>query len=121
MTDDIKCPVCGSQTHLRTSKKDGSKFHVCVNWPDCRGKVALDKGSEATGNIFKCPMCKQEADYQLTKQKRIVKLKTYQLHVISWGNFYDFYILSCLNCQYSMFITKEAGNQLKYNQKILYK
>lgn len=42
MTDDIKCPMCGSATMLRTSKKDGSKFHVCVNYPECRGKVAFE-------------------------------------------------------------------------------
>lgn len=42
MVDIVKCPVCGSSTRLRTSKKDGSKFHVCVNWPDCKGKVAFD-------------------------------------------------------------------------------
>ena len=42
MTDEIKCPVCGSETRLRTSKKDGSKFHVCVNYPECNGKVAFD-------------------------------------------------------------------------------
>lgn len=42
MTDDIKCPVCGSNTRLRTSKQDGSKFHVCINYPDCRGKVAFE-------------------------------------------------------------------------------
>ena len=42
MTEDIKCPVCGSKTSLRTSKKDGAKFHVCINYPDCKGKVAFD-------------------------------------------------------------------------------
>lgn len=39
---DVKCPKCGSETRLRTSKKDGSKFHVCVNYPECKGKVAFD-------------------------------------------------------------------------------
>jgi hypothetical protein len=43
LAGDIKCPICGSKTSLRTSKKDGSKFHVCVNWPDCKGKVAYDE------------------------------------------------------------------------------
>jgi len=42
MTDDIKCPICGSETTLRTSKKDGGKFHVCINFPECKGKVAYD-------------------------------------------------------------------------------
>lgn len=42
MTDDIKCSICGSKTTLRTSKKDGSKVHVCVNYPNCKGRVAYD-------------------------------------------------------------------------------
>ena len=42
MTDSIKCPVCGSRTLLGTSRKDGNKYYVCVNWPDCKGKVAYD-------------------------------------------------------------------------------
>ena len=41
MTDEIKCPVCGSNTRLRASKKDGSKYFVCVNYPECKGKVAF--------------------------------------------------------------------------------
>ena len=43
LASNIKCPVCGSSTRLRISKKDGSKFHVCVNYPDCKGKVAFDE------------------------------------------------------------------------------
>lgn len=42
MASDIRCPICGSETRLRTSKKDGSKFHVCVNYPECKGKVAFE-------------------------------------------------------------------------------
>lgn len=41
MTDDIRCPVCGSKTTLRTFKKTGSKFHVCVNYPHCNGRVLV--------------------------------------------------------------------------------
>lgn len=41
-TSGTKCPKCGSLTKLRTSKKDGSKFHVCVNYPECKSKVAFD-------------------------------------------------------------------------------
>jgi len=39
---DIRCPICGSKTTIRTAKKGpdaGSKFHVCVNYPRCKGKV----------------------------------------------------------------------------------
>jgi ssDNA-binding Zn-finger/Zn-ribbon topoisomerase 1 len=42
MTGAIKCPICGSRTRLRTSKKDGSKFHVCIHSPECIGKVPYD-------------------------------------------------------------------------------
>jgi hypothetical protein len=46
MTDDIKCPVCGSKTILRTAKKGpdaGKKFFVCVNYPKCKGKLEQDQ------------------------------------------------------------------------------
>ena len=43
MTDDIKCPICGSKTTLRTFKKTGSKYHVCVNYPKCKGRVEQDQ------------------------------------------------------------------------------
>ena len=39
----IKCPVCGSRTTLRTSKKDNSKFHLCDNYPNCKGKVSFNE------------------------------------------------------------------------------
>ncbi len=42
MVREIRCPECGSETTLRTSKKDGSKFYVCVNYPECKGRVAYD-------------------------------------------------------------------------------
>ena len=40
---DIRCPLCGSQTTIRTAKQGpnvGSKFHVCHNYPECKGKIA---------------------------------------------------------------------------------
>ena len=43
---DVKCPICGSETTLRTAKKGpnaGKKFHVCINYPHCEGKVVLDE------------------------------------------------------------------------------
>jgi len=42
MTDDIKCPRCGSKTILRTAKKGsnaGKNFYVCVKYPKCKGKI----------------------------------------------------------------------------------
>ena len=44
MTSEIRCPICGAETTIRASKKDGSKFHVCTNYPKCKGKVAFDEG-----------------------------------------------------------------------------
>jgi ssDNA-binding Zn-finger/Zn-ribbon topoisomerase 1 len=38
---DVKCPRCGNKTILRTRSKDGSKFHVCVNYPRCKGRVLV--------------------------------------------------------------------------------
>jgi bifunctional DNase/RNase len=43
-TDDIKCPECGGKTTIRTSTKGpnaGKKFHLCNNYPDCKGKVSI--------------------------------------------------------------------------------
>ncbi len=44
MTNDIKCPICGSKTTLRIAKKGpdaGKKFNVCTRYPECKGKVAI--------------------------------------------------------------------------------
>jgi len=43
---DIKCPVCGSQTAIRPAKKGpniGKKFYVCVKYPKCKGKTAIEE------------------------------------------------------------------------------
>jgi tetratricopeptide (TPR) repeat protein len=42
MATDVKCPVCGSKTTLRTSKKGpniGKQFIVCERYPECKFKV----------------------------------------------------------------------------------
>jgi len=44
MTEDVKCPQCGSQTVVKTVTKGpniGSRFHVCTRYPDCKGKVPI--------------------------------------------------------------------------------
>jgi len=46
MADDIKCPICGSATILRTAKNGpniGRFFHVCTKYPECKGKVQITK------------------------------------------------------------------------------
>ena len=44
MASDITCPICGSETTLRTAKKGpnaGRQFYVCIHYPECKGKVDL--------------------------------------------------------------------------------
>ncbi len=46
MPVDIRCPQCGSETVVRTAKKGpnaGQRFHVCINYPDCKGKVPASR------------------------------------------------------------------------------
>ena len=46
MAEDIKCPKCGSETVQRIAKKGpnaGLSFYVCTRYPDCKGKVAIEK------------------------------------------------------------------------------
>ena len=53
MTDDIKCPICGSRTTLRTAKKGpdaGKKFHVCNRYPDCTGRIINREVTEYCGD-----------------------------------------------------------------------
>jgi hypothetical protein len=50
MTEAIKCPICGSNTILRTAKKGpnaGKKFYVCVKYPKCKGKVLAQESPSA--------------------------------------------------------------------------
>jgi len=46
MTKDVKCPICGSETIIRTAVKGpntGRKFHVCIRFPECKGGVPVEK------------------------------------------------------------------------------
>jgi len=43
-TESVQCPICESNTILRTVKKGketGKQFHVCINYPECKGRVQL--------------------------------------------------------------------------------
>ena len=45
MTDDVRCPLCGSATEVRMAKKGskiGKEFYVCVHYPECKGKVECE-------------------------------------------------------------------------------
>jgi hypothetical protein len=48
ITKSVQCPVCESDTILRTVKEGpstGKKFYVCVNYPECKGKIRAGKGA----------------------------------------------------------------------------
>jgi len=50
MASEIKCSICGSETIVRTAKKGpkaGHSFHVCIRYPDCKGKVPIKKQIDA--------------------------------------------------------------------------
>ena len=52
MTEDTRCPECGSETVVRTAKKGpnaGSSFYVCIRYPDCKGKIAIVEEQDADG------------------------------------------------------------------------
>jgi hypothetical protein len=41
----VRCPLCASATILRTMREGpdaGKKFHVCVNYPRCKGSVPAE-------------------------------------------------------------------------------
>jgi len=41
---DVRCPICGSRTSIRVSKKGpnaGRKFYVCSRYPECNGKIPI--------------------------------------------------------------------------------
>ena len=40
---DVRCPKCGRRTTIRTAKKDDCEYHVCINYPRCRGRVVCDE------------------------------------------------------------------------------
>jgi hypothetical protein len=48
ITKSVQCPVCKSDTILRTMKKGpntGKKFYVCVKYPKCKGKTPAQESS----------------------------------------------------------------------------
>ena len=41
---DIRCPICGSETAIRTAKQGlnaGIQFNVCTRYPECKGKFIV--------------------------------------------------------------------------------
>jgi ssDNA-binding Zn-finger/Zn-ribbon topoisomerase 1 len=39
----VRCPKCGRKTTIRTAREDDSLYHVCINYPKCRGRVLADE------------------------------------------------------------------------------
>jgi len=47
MGTNIRCPLCGSETTVRTATKGphaGRKFYVCARYPECKGMVPVKDG-----------------------------------------------------------------------------
>ncbi len=54
MAQKVRCPICGSETIERTVVKGpdtGLRFHVCVRFPKCRGRVPFEEDAELS-DIF---------------------------------------------------------------------
>ena len=52
MPEEIKCPICGSDTVERVSQKGpnaGQSFHVCSHYPECKGKVKVTEEEDVDG------------------------------------------------------------------------
>jgi putative ABC transport system ATP-binding protein len=46
MTEDIRCPKCGSKTVVQTAKRGPNvsrSFYVCTRYPECKGRIAIKK------------------------------------------------------------------------------
>jgi hypothetical protein len=44
ITKSVQCPVCESDTILRTAKRGpniGKSFYVCMKYPECKGRMPL--------------------------------------------------------------------------------
>jgi ssDNA-binding Zn-finger/Zn-ribbon topoisomerase 1 len=64
---DIRCPKCGRETTIRTSKKDGSQYFICLKYPKCKGRVPVEEDwSEGWGQESAAP----EAARDILRLKR---------------------------------------------------
>ena len=70
MSEDVKCPICDSETVERTAKKGpnvGRSFHVCNYYPECKGKVEI-RGLVSTRRIPVFNMLEQALNEVYTGQ-----------------------------------------------------
>lgn len=52
MPEDIRCPICGSETVERTATKGknvGRSFYVCNRYPECKGKAEIPVDEDTEG------------------------------------------------------------------------
>jgi len=76
MTQEVKCPICGSETVIRTVTKGpnkGLKFHVCVRFPECKGKVPVKEEIVQYGG----QRMKLEIEYPNSLSRGILLLKVF--------------------------------------------
>lgn len=44
--ESLNCPICHDITEIKTAKtgeNKGKQFRVCVNYPECKGKIEVRK------------------------------------------------------------------------------
>jgi hypothetical protein len=66
MMDDVRCPKCGRRTTIRTARKDDCQYHVCINYPRCRGRVPVD---EVWGDDWDKARPATKTTYDSTRQR----------------------------------------------------
>jgi TM2 domain-containing membrane protein YozV len=52
MAEEVKCPICGSETVERKAQKGpnvGRTFSVCNRYPECKGKVEISEEEDVDG------------------------------------------------------------------------
>ncbi|MBA7476312.1 hypothetical protein ES707_11696 [subsurface metagenome] len=97
MPVDIRCPRCGSETVIRTAKKGpkaGHRFHVCFNYPECKGKVPVSRLSfqqskqindlEWSDEKVKAYIAKETIDPEIVARVAMVGKKHYDQLDIWW-------------------------------------
>ena len=86
MPEDIKCPICGSETVERTAQKGpnaGQSFHVCNRYPECKWRVSIRKEKDVDGFLVEqedhIEVPKQVEDMLLATEKVIATMKQSRL------------------------------------------
>ena len=91
MPDDILCPICGSETVKRTAQKGpnaGRSFHVCTNYPACKGKVEIKDQEDVDGFLL---------DPKNTSGHGSLAEIPYEIRGWSWGGFFLTWIWGIFN------------------------